>query len=107
MTRMVRFWRGAAITVLAMAAVSGQQADLEISDARIGNSDHVSFNAAGVPGFNAIQDYTNYDIRVHHTNMDTRDRVQINDIRQAALVTAWFAYQAAQAAEKFPRADAK
>jgi len=73
----------------------------------IGNSDHVSFNDAGVPGFNAIQDYANYDIRVHHTNMDTRDRVQINDVRQAALVTAWFAYQAAQAPGKFPRAEVK
>jgi carboxypeptidase Q len=73
----------------------------------IGNSDHVAFNDAGVPGFNAMQDYANYDIRVHHTNMDTVDRVQVQDIRQAALVTAWFAYQAAQAAEKVPRAAAK
>ncbi len=73
----------------------------------IGNSDHVTFNDAGVPGFNAIQDYSNYDIRVHHTNMDTRDRVDIQDVRQSALVTAWFAYQAAQASEKIPRAAAQ
>ncbi|HUA63264.1 MAG TPA: M20/M25/M40 family metallo-hydrolase [Verrucomicrobiae bacterium] len=70
----------------------------------IGNSDHVTFHDAGVPGFNAIQDYSNYDIRVHHTNMDLRDRVDIQDVRQSALVTAWFAYQAAQASEKIPRA---
>jgi Zn-dependent M28 family amino/carboxypeptidase len=69
----------------------------------IGNSDHVAFNEAGVPGFNAVQDYSLYDIRVHHTNMDTPDRVNIQDVRQAALVTAWFAYQAAQAQEKIPR----
>jgi len=73
----------------------------------IGNSDHVTFNDAGVPGFNALQDYTNYDIRVHHTNMDTVERVEIQDIRQAALATAWFAYRAAQADRKIPRRAAK
>jgi carboxypeptidase Q len=73
----------------------------------IGNSDHVTFNDAGVPGFNALQDYTNYDIRVHHTNMDTVERVEIRDIRQAALAAAWFAYSAAQADRKIPRVAAK
>jgi Zn-dependent M28 family amino/carboxypeptidase len=73
----------------------------------IGNSDHVTFNDAGVPGFNALQDYTNYDIRVHHTNMDTVERVEIQDIRQAALAAAWFAYSAAQAERKIPRPAAK
>jgi Iap family predicted aminopeptidase len=73
----------------------------------IGNSDHVTFNDAGVPGFNALQDYRNYDIRVHHTNMDTVERVEIQDIRQAALAAAWFAYSAAQADRKIPRPAAK
>ena len=41
----------------------------------IGATDHVSFNEVGVPGFNPIQDYTNYDTRTHHTNMDTAGRV--------------------------------
>ena len=58
--------------------------------------------ATGVPGFNPIQDYANYDVRTHHTNMDTVDRLQIEDIRQAALVMAWFAYQAAMADQKLP-----
>ena len=70
----------------------------------IGATDHVSFNEVGVPGFNPIQDYTNYDTRTHHTNMDTADRVQIHDIHEAALVMAWFAYQAAMADQKIPRA---
>ena len=70
----------------------------------IGATDHVSFNEAGVPGFNPIQDYTNYDTRTHHTNMDTADRVEIHDIHEAALVMAWFAYQAAMADQKIPRA---
>ncbi len=58
-----------------------------------GYTDHVSFNDVGVPGFNPIQDYVNYDVRTHHTNMDTVERVEVKDIRQAALVMAWFAYQ--------------
>jgi len=70
----------------------------------IGATDHVSFNEVGVPGFNPIQDYTNYDTRTHHTNMDTADRVEIHDIHEAALVMAWFAYQAAMADQKIPRA---
>ncbi len=70
----------------------------------LGNSDHVTFNEIGVPAFNPIQDYVNYDVREHHTNVDTPERLQVKDIRQAALVTAWYAYQAAAADRKFPRA---
>ena len=40
----------------------------------VGSTDHLSFIAAGVPGFNPIQDYVNYDVRTHHTNMDTEER---------------------------------
>src|SRR5207249_1562806 len=54
----------------------------------VGSTDHLSFHNVGVPGFNPIQDYVNYDIRTHHTNMDTADRLDINDIRQAAVVMA-------------------
>ncbi len=69
----------------------------------VGATDHLSFIEAGVPGFNPIQDYVNYDIRTHHTNMDTVDRVNVNDIRQAAAVMAWFAYNAAMADHKIDR----
>ena len=69
----------------------------------IGNTDHVTFNNAGVPAFNPIQDYVNYDVRTHHTNMDTVERLQVSDIRQAAMVMAWFAYNAAMTDKKFPR----
>jgi carboxypeptidase Q len=69
----------------------------------VGSTDHLSFIDAGVPGFNPIQDYGNYDIRTHHTNMDTVDRVDVNDIRQAAIVMATFAYQTAMADRKLPR----
>ena len=69
----------------------------------IGSTDHLSFINAGVPGFNPIQDYGDYDIRTHHTNMDTVDRVQEKDIQQAAIAMAWFAYEAAVIDQRIPR----
>jgi carboxypeptidase Q len=69
----------------------------------IGSTDHLAFTDVGVPGFNPIQDYVNYDIRTHHTNMDTVDRVDIKDIRQAAIVMATFVYNAANLDRKLPR----
>ena len=60
-----------------------------------------------IASFSALQDYTNYDIRVHHTNTDTVERVEMQDIRQAALAAAWFAYSAAQADRKMPRPAAR
>jgi len=69
----------------------------------VGSTDHLSFIAAGVPGFNPIQDYVNYDIRTHHTNMDTVERLEQDDIRQAAIVMASFAYHAAMRDQPIPR----
>ena len=69
----------------------------------VGSTDHLSFIDAGVPGFNPIQDYVNYDIRTHHTNMDTAERVNPDDLRQSAIVMATFAYQAANLDRKLPR----
>ena len=73
----------------------------------VGSTDHISFTDAGVPGFNPIQDYANYDVRTHHTNEDMVDRVDVNEIRQAAAVMAWFAYNAAMADGKIPGPAAK
>ena len=73
----------------------------------VGSTDHISFTDAGVPGFNPIQDYVNYDVRTHHTNEDTVDRVDVNEIRQAAAAMAWFAYNAAMTDSKIPRPDTK
>lgn len=72
--------------------------------AGIGSTDHLSFIAEGVPGFNPIQDFTNYDVRIHHTNMDTIERMNPDDIKEAAIVFAAFAYNAAQRDAMFPRA---
>ncbi len=69
----------------------------------IGATDHVTFDRAGVPGFNPIQSYRNYDIRTHHTNMDTVDRVDEGDLKQAAVVMASFVYDAAMADARIPR----
>jgi Zn-dependent M28 family amino/carboxypeptidase len=75
-------------------------------DEGVGSTDHLSFIDAGVPGFNPIQDYGNYDIRTHHTNMDTIERLDENDLKQSAVAMAWFAYEAANG-EKIPRAASK
>jgi Zn-dependent M28 family amino/carboxypeptidase len=71
----------------------------------IGNTDHLSFLAPGidVPAFNVIQDYTDYDVRMHHTNVDTFERVNEADLKQNAIVLASFAYQAAMRSEPIPR----
>jgi carboxypeptidase Q len=61
----------------------------------IPSTDHLSFTRVGVPGFTAIKEYTNYDQRMHHTNMDVHDRVRADDLRQAAVVLASFAWHAA------------
>jgi len=68
----------------------------------IGSTDHVSFNRVGVPGFNAVQDYDLYDTRIHHTNMDTFERVREQDLKECAIVLASFAYHAAMRDEKIP-----
>lgn len=73
----------------------------------ISNTDHVSFNKAGVMGFNAVQDYDLYDTRIHHTNMDTYERVSEKDLKESAIILASFAYHAAMRAEKLPAATAK
>jgi Zn-dependent M28 family amino/carboxypeptidase len=69
----------------------------------VGSTDHLSFIDAGVSGFNPVQDYVNYDIRTHHTNMDTADRLDIDDIKQAAIVMATFAYNSANLDRKLPK----
>ena len=71
--------------------------------AGIGNTDHLSFRAAGVPAFNPIQEYKDYDVRMHHTNVDLYERVREQDLKQNAVVLAWFAWQAANTAERIPR----
>jgi carboxypeptidase Q len=69
----------------------------------IGATDHLSFKAVGLPGFQAVQDYRNYDVRTHHTNMDTDERVPKDALKQAAVVMASVLYHAANRDAKVPR----
>jgi hypothetical protein len=69
----------------------------------IGSTDHVPFNEAGLPGFNVIKDFDNYDVRTRHTNVDFSDRVTEDELKQSAIVLATFAWHAAQRSEKIPR----
>ncbi len=66
-------------------------------------TDHLAFDGIGLPGFQFIQDQIEYDPRTHHSNMDVYDRVQADDLRQASIIMASFAYNAAMRDEKFPR----
>ncbi len=68
-----------------------------------GGTDHQSFDRIGLPGFQFIQDEIEYDTRTHHSNQDVFDRIQADDMKQAAMVMAAFVYQTAMMDEKIPR----
>jgi hypothetical protein len=71
-----------------------------------GGTDHLSFDAIGLPGFQFIQDEIEYDTRTHHTNQDVFDRIQGDDLKQAATIMAAFIYNTAMRDEKLPRKPA-
>ncbi len=68
-----------------------------------GGTDHLSFDAIGLPGFQFIQDPLDYNTRTHHSNEDVFDRIQADDMKQAATIMAAFLYQAATMDERLPR----
>jgi carboxypeptidase Q len=68
-----------------------------------GGTDHEAFDAVGIPGFQFIQDPLDYGSRTHHSNMDTYERLQAEDLMQAALVEATFVYNAAMRDQMLPR----
>jgi len=68
-----------------------------------GGTDHLSFDAVGIPGFQFIQDPLDYETRTHHSNMDTYERLQANDLAQAAFVEAIFVYNTAMRDQMLPR----
>jgi hypothetical protein len=68
-----------------------------------GGTDHQSFDAIGLPGFQFIQDPIEYDSRTHHSNMDVYERVQPNDMMRNAVIVATFAYDAANRDDRLPR----
>jgi hypothetical protein len=74
-----------------------------ITNRNTGGTDHLSFDAVGIPGFQFIQDPMDYETRTHHSNMDTRERLQAADLKQIAVVEAIFVYNAAMREQMIPR----
>ena len=68
-----------------------------------GSTDHVSFDDAGIPGFNFIQDPIEYGLRTHHSSSDVYDHLMLDDLKQAAVVVAATAYELANRDEMIPR----
>jgi len=68
-----------------------------------GGTDHESFDAVGIPAFQFIQDPLDYETRTHHSNMDVYDRLQPEDLKQAAVIVAGFVYEAAMRDQMLPR----
>jgi carboxypeptidase Q len=68
-----------------------------------GGTDHQSFDAVNLPGFQFIQDEIEYGTVTHHTNMDSYERLQPEDMRRNATIAATFAFLAANRDDKLPR----
>lgn len=81
-------------------------ADLGANTIAIRNTvgtDHQSFDAVGLPGFQFIQDPLDYGSRTHHSHIDVYDHVEVSDLMQAAAILASFVYHAANREEMLPR----
>lgn len=74
-----------------------------ISIRNTGGTDHLSFNAVGLPGFQFIQDPMDYFNVTHHSQVDTLDHVKAEDLMQASAIIATIVYQAANRPEMLPR----
>ena len=77
-----------------------------LSISNTSGTDHLSFDRVGLPGFQFIQDEIEYDTRTHHSNQDVFDRIQGDDLKQAATIMAAFLYNTAMRNEKLPRKPA-
>lgn len=78
-----------------------------ITIANTGGTDHQSFDGIGLPGFQFIQDEIEYETRTHHSNQDVFDRIQADDMKQAATIMTTFVYNAAMMDGKIPRKSAQ
>ena len=83
----------------------GDEGAKTVTISNTGGTDHQSFDAVGIPGFQFIQDEIEYDTRTHHTNMDSYDHLVPEDLKQAAQMVAHFVYMAAMRDEKLPRKE--
>ena len=76
---------------------------MTLSISNTGGTDHLAFDGIGLPGFQFIQDEIEYDTRTHHSNQDVFDRIQADDMKQAATIMAAFVYNAAMMNDKLTR----
>jgi len=74
-----------------------------LTPSNTGSTDHIPFDSIGLPGLQFIQDPLDYNTRTHHSNEDVFDRIQLDDLKQAAVIMAACAYDAAMLDEKLPR----
>ena len=74
-----------------------------VTERNTGGTDHLSFDAVGIPGFQFIQDPLSYESRTHHSNEDVYERLQPADLKQMATVEAIFVYNAAMRDQMLPR----
>jgi hypothetical protein len=70
---------------------------------KTGGTDHMSFDAVGIPGFQFIQDPKDYSPQTHHTNLDTFDHLHSDDLRQIAVVVTSVVVHAANRDSMLPR----
>jgi len=68
-----------------------------------GGTDHLSFDAVGIPGFQFIQDPMDYGTLTHHSNLDVYEHIRPEDMKQASVIMASFVYDAAMCDEMMPR----
>jgi hypothetical protein len=71
-----------------------------------GGTDHQSFDAVGLPGFQFIQDGADYNTRTHHSNMDLYERLVPSDMKRNSVIVASFVYMAANRDGLLPRKPA-
>jgi len=74
-----------------------------VTNRNTGGTDHLSFDAVGLPGFQFIQDEMDYETRTHHSNEDTVERLSPADLKQIATVEAIFVYNTAMRDQMLPR----
>lgn len=78
-----------------------------VTNSNTGSTDHISFDWAGIPAFQFIQDPLDYETRTHHSNLDDYDHLQMDDLKQAAIIVASFVYQTSVRSQLLPRKPLK
>ena len=76
---------------------------VSVTQRNTGSTDHIAFDAVGLPGFQFVQDRLDYFSNVHHTHLDVQDHASEDDLKQASAIVASFAYNAAMMKSRFPR----